>query len=71
VQKSKITSVALTSTQGVYSSNPDYALIRKLVKQAIAAPKPAATPSTTPTTPKPGSTKTKTPSPTTTPYEQC
>ena len=74
VQKSKITSVALTSTEGVYSSNPDYDLIRKLVKKAIAAPAPSATPSTTPSTPKPGSTKTKTPStpsPTTTPYEQC
>ncbi|GAA2156773.1 LytR family transcriptional attenuator [Humibacillus xanthopallidus] len=71
VQKSKITSVALTSTQGVYSGNPDYDLIRKLVKKAIAAPKPAATPSTTPSTPKPSSTKTKTPTPTTTPYEQC
>jgi polyisoprenyl-teichoic acid--peptidoglycan teichoic acid transferase len=74
VQRSKITSVALTSTQGVYSGNPDYSLIRKLVKKAIAPPPPAATPSTTPATPKPGSTKTKTPStpsPTTTPYEQC
>jgi LCP family protein required for cell wall assembly len=72
VQKAKITSVALTSTQGVYSGNPDYALVRQLVKKAIAPPKPAATPSTS--TPKPSSTKTRTPStpsPTTTPYEQC
>jgi anionic cell wall polymer biosynthesis LytR-Cps2A-Psr (LCP) family protein len=73
VQKAKITSVALTSTQGVYSGNPDYALVRQLVKKAIAPPKPAATPSTT-STPKPSSTRTRTPStpsPTTTPYEQC
>ena len=74
VQKAKITSVALTSSQGVYSSDPDYALVRTLVQKAIAPPKPAATPSTTPSTSKPSSTKTRTPStpsPTTTPYEQC
>ena len=58
VQKSKITSVALTSTEGVHSGNPDYDLIRTLVKKAIAAPAPAATPSTTPSTPKPCSTRT-------------
>ncbi len=66
--------MALTQKQDVYSSNPDYDLIRELVKKAIAAPKPAATPSTSPVTPKPSSTKTRTPatpSPTTTPYEQC
>ena len=74
VQKAKITSVALTASQGVYSSDPDYDLIRTMVKKAIAPPKATSTPSTTPSTPKPTSTKTKTPStpsPTTTPYEQC
>ncbi|WP_404391038.1 LCP family protein [Humibacillus xanthopallidus] len=74
VQRSKITSVALTQKENVYSSNPDYDLIRSLIKKAIAAPKPAVTPSTAPVTPKPSSTKTRTPatpSPTTTPYEQC
>ena len=73
VQRSKITSVALTSAQGVYSGNPDYDLIRKLVKKAIAAPPPAVTPSITPkpSPSKPSATKTNTPSPTTTPYEQC
>ena len=74
VQKAKITSVALTQAQGVYSANPDYDLIRRLVKKGIAAPKPTTTPSTKPSTPKPSPTSTKppkTPSPTTTPYEQC
>ncbi|MCU1538719.1 MAG: cell envelope-related transcriptional attenuator [Humibacillus sp.] len=76
VQRSKITSVALTSTQGVYSGNPDYALVRAIVKKAIAPPAPVATPTTKPPTPKPSATKTTpatpaTPSPTTTPYENC
>jgi polyisoprenyl-teichoic acid--peptidoglycan teichoic acid transferase len=74
VQRSTITSVALTQKQNVYSSNPNYDQIRSLIKKAIAAPKPAATPSTSPVTPKPSSTKTRTPatpSPTTTPYELC
>jgi LCP family protein required for cell wall assembly len=74
VQKAKMTSVSLTKITDYSSVHPDYAAIHALVKKAIAAPKPAATPSTTPSTPKPSSTRTSrpaTPSPTTTPYEQC
>jgi LCP family protein required for cell wall assembly len=70
VQKAKINSVALTSTQGVFSSNPDYDLVRRLVQKGIAAPKPKPS-STGSSTSTPGKTKTSTPSPTTTPYEQC
>jgi LCP family protein required for cell wall assembly len=74
VQKAKMTSVSLTKITDYSSVHPDYAAIHALVKKAIAAPKPAATPSTTPSTPKTSSTRTSrpaTPSPTTTPYEQC
>jgi LCP family protein required for cell wall assembly len=74
IQKGQIVGVALTAKQGIYAGNPDYDLVRSIVKKAITTPPPAATPSTTPSTPKPTSTKTKTPatpSPTTTPYEQC
>jgi LCP family protein required for cell wall assembly len=70
VQKSKITSVALTQKQKVYSNDPDYDLIRELVQKGIAPPKPA--------TPKPSSTSTSTPTKTKTPttsstesYETC
>jgi LCP family protein required for cell wall assembly len=70
VQKAKINSVALTSSVGVYSSNPDYDLVRQLVQKGIAAPKPKPSSSDTSTS-KPTKTKTSTPSPTTTPYEQC
>jgi LCP family protein required for cell wall assembly len=71
VQKAKINSVALTSSQGVYSSNPDYQLVRALVQKGIAPPKPkpSSTGSGTSSTSSP--TRTKTPSPTATPYEQC
>lgn len=74
VQKSKITSVALTSAQGVNSGDPDYALIRKLIAKAIATPapstpRPSGTPAPTPTTTAP---TTQTPSGTTsTPYSDC
>lgn len=40
VQKAKIGNVALTSDQKVFSSNPDYSLVHRLVQKAIAAPKP-------------------------------
>src|SRR3954469_24064211 len=54
VQKSKINSVALTSTQKVFSNDPDYTLVRKLIQKGIAAPvksapKPSTTPTSTPT----------------------
>ena len=74
VQRAPITSVALTKIADYSSVHPDYDAIRALVKKAIAAPKPAAAPSTSPVTPKPSSTQTRTPatpSPTTTPYELC
>ncbi len=72
VQRAPITSVALTKIADYSSVHPDYDAIRALVKKAIAAPTPSATPSTTPATPKPGSTtKPATPTPTATPYEQC
>ena len=74
VQKSKITSVALTQAQGVYSGDPDYSLIRKLVKKGIAAPKPASTPSPSSTSSTTTSTPTKTKTPTTSStksYETC
>jgi LCP family protein required for cell wall assembly len=44
VQQAKITSVALTSTQKIYSGNPDYDRVRALVKKAITTP-PAPKPS--------------------------
>ncbi|MGW5241535.1 LCP family protein [Monashia sp. NPDC004114] len=73
VQKAKITSVALTSSQGVFSSDPDYDLVRSIIKKAIAPPKPK--PSSTSTA---SSTSTSTPSKTKTPsassttsYETC
>ena len=65
VQKSKISSVALTAKQGIYSNDPDYALVRTLIAKAIAPPKP--TPQPTTTTSKPA----KTTSSTADPYEQC
>jgi LCP family protein required for cell wall assembly len=68
VQKAKITSVALTAKQGVYSNDPDYDLVRKLVAKGIAPPKATPKPSTTSTTTKP--TKTSTSS-TTGSYEDC
>ncbi len=72
VQKAKINSVALTSTEGVYSSNPDYDLVRKLIQKGIAAPKPKpSSGSSGGTSSTPTKTRTSTPSPTTTPYEQC
>jgi hypothetical protein len=66
VQKSKISSVALTAKQGIYSSNPDYDLVRKLVEKGIAPPK--ATPKPTSSTSEP--TKTPTGSATDS-YEEC
>jgi LCP family protein required for cell wall assembly len=65
VQKAKISSVALTQKQKVYSGDPDYALIRALVRKGIEPPKAAA--------PKPTSTATRTPTtePTADPYEAC
>ncbi|WP_323097381.1 LCP family protein [Intrasporangium sp. YIM S08009] len=71
VQKAKINSVALTSSVGVFSSNPDYELVRELVRKGIAAPKPKPSSSGSSSTGTPTKTKTSTPSPTTTPYEQC
>jgi LCP family protein required for cell wall assembly len=71
VQKADINSVALTQTQGVYSGDPDYDLIRTLVKKGIAPPKPKPSSSSSTSTSTATKTKTKTPSPTTTPYEQC
>ena len=66
VQRSKISSVALTAKQGVYSNNPDYELVRKLVQKGIAPPKATPQPSTS--TSKP--TKTPTGSATDS-YEEC
>lgn len=43
VQQAKITNVALTSDQKVFSSNPDYSLVRRLVQKGIAAPAPRGT----------------------------
>ncbi|MGW5237351.1 LCP family protein [Monashia sp. NPDC004114] len=40
VQKSTITSVALTAAQGIDSSDPDYARIRRLVDKGVTAPVP-------------------------------
>ena len=80
VQKAKITSVALTSAQGVYSSDPDYDLVRSIIKKAIAPPKPKPTPTSSSTSTGTSTTgtststpsKTKTPSPaSTTSYETC
>jgi LCP family protein required for cell wall assembly len=50
VQKSKIVSVALTQKQGVDSMDPDFDVIRGLLRKAIAPPAPA--------TPKPSPTST-------------
>lgn len=67
VQGAKITSVALTAAQKVYSADPDYDLVRRLVQKGLkapATPKPStSTPGTqapSTTTPKPGSTPTGT-----------
>ncbi len=71
VQKAKITSVALTSTEGVFSSDPDYSLVRSIIKKAIAPPKPKpASTSTGTSTSTPTKTKTPTASSTTS-YETC
>lgn len=74
VQKAKITSVALTQAQGVKSGDPDYALIRKLVKKAIAPPA-TSTPrasGTQPAKPTRSATATSTPGVVeSTPYSEC
>ena len=76
-QRSTVSSVTLTAEDGVESWDPDYAMIRKLVKKGIAKPKPKPAPSST-TTPGAGPSSTTatprasaTPRPTTTPYSQC
>ncbi len=78
MQGSRITSLGFTAANGfAYPANPDYNLVRTLVRKAIAPPPPApaTTPSegsTAPTT-TPGSTPASTPSPTTsaTPTDEC
>ena len=61
VQKAKITSLGFSTKNGFpYSSNPDYELVRSLVKKAIDPPKPTSKPKPTPTTTRP----TPTPTPT-------
>lgn len=76
VQKAKITSISLAAKDGVHSGNPDYELVRRLVRTAIA-PAPTgpsgAAPTTSPTTPT-SPTRPATPATSTTsgpPYEQC
>jgi hypothetical protein len=60
VQKAKITSLGFSAKNGFpYSSNPDYELVRSLVKKAIDPPKPTSKPK--PTTTKTRSTPTPTP----------
>ncbi len=79
VQKSTITSVALTAAQGVNSSDPNYALIRRLVDRGITAPVPqkpsspsTSTPSTSsPSTSTPSSTRTPSRTATTRPASEC
>ncbi len=65
VKKSKIVSLPLTPDHKIYAGNPDYALIRVLVKKAISPPPPApkSHPTATPTT-RTGSGTTRTTQPT-------
>lgn len=66
VKKGKIVSLPLTPDHKIYAGNPDYALIRELVKKAIApppaAPKPHSSASPTSRTGS-GSTRTAHPTP--------
>lgn len=73
IQKSRISSLTLTRSQGIVPGDPDYALVRELVEKAISPPAPPTpTPTdatSTPTSePSDGPTEpaTKTPSSTTT-----
>ena len=72
VKDADITSVGLSPKTGVLSANPDYALIRELVRKGINPPT-ASSPSTTSPTTKKATTPTPspTPSPTSTPYADC
>ncbi|WP_323095675.1 LCP family protein [Intrasporangium sp. YIM S08009] len=46
IQGSTVNSVSLTADAGVLDGNPDYALVRRLVKQGIAPPTPKPAPGT-------------------------
>ncbi|MHA3835541.1 LCP family protein [Terrabacter sp. AAH1] len=73
VQKSNIATLGLTQNVGIKPWDPDLDLIRRLVKKAIsppaAKPRPTSTAGTAPSSPT--RTQRPTPSPSTTPYEQC
>ncbi|OFE16110.1 transcriptional regulator [Humibacillus sp. DSM 29435] len=74
IKDAEITSVGLSPKTGVSSANPDYDLIRDLVRQGINPPK--AKPSSSSSTPTPtkkatSPTRSPTPSPTATPYADC
>jgi LCP family protein required for cell wall assembly len=73
VQKASISSLSFSAKNGLpFGSNPDYELVRKLVKKAITPPKPKpAAPSTATPADKPTPEPTRTPKPasTTSPAE--
>jgi LCP family protein required for cell wall assembly len=79
IQESTLNSVSLTAENGVLDGNPDYGLVRRLVKEGIAPPtQPSPTSSatssaTSPSTTSPSTTTrpAATPSPTSTSYAQC
>ena len=74
VKDADITSIGLSPKTGVLSANPDYALIRELVRQGInppAAPSPSPSATTSPSKQATPPTPSPTPSPTSTPYSEC